>query len=134
VPPPHWLVVNKLDTLGSSKINNLKFGSSTIGLRTFLLSALTGTGVDSLVEALKTEAENYFGAGDGVLVTRERHRRHLGAVLAGLGRILQDHVQTSDELVAEELRLAADSLGRLTGRIGVEDVLDAIFRDFCIGK
>ena len=39
-----------------------------------------------------------------------------------------------DELVAEELRIAIHSLGRLTGRVDVEDVLDAIFRDFCIGK
>ena len=39
-----------------------------------------------------------------------------------------------EELVAEELRLAARALGRLTGRVDVEDVLDVIFRDFCIGK
>ncbi|MGN6463801.1 MAG: hypothetical protein ACTHLY_21705 [Pseudolabrys sp.] len=42
--------------------------------------------------------------------------------------------QTEHELVAESLRRAADALGRLTGRIDVEDVLDVIFRDFCIGK
>jgi tRNA modification GTPase len=40
----------------------------------------------------------------------------------------------SEELVAEELRLAARALGRLTGRVDVEDILDVIFRDFCIGK
>ena len=39
-----------------------------------------------------------------------------------------------EELIAEELRLAARALGRLTGRVDVEDVLDVIFRDFCIGK
>lgn len=37
-------------------------------------------------------------------------------------------------LAAEELRLALRQLGRITGRIGIEEVLDVIFRDFCIGK
>jgi tRNA modification GTPase len=54
--------------------------------------------------------------------------------LAQLDRALQTTERGSDELLAEELRLAARALGRLTGRVDVEDVLDVIFRDFCIGK
>lgn len=65
------------------------------------------------------------------MVTRERQRTLLQATLASLTEAL---AQTEHELVAESLRRAAGALGRLTGRIDVEDVLDVIFRDFCIGK
>jgi tRNA modification GTPase len=51
-----------------------------------------------------------------------------------LRRAIDEGPNGRDEVVAEELRLAATALGRLLGRVDVEDVLDAIFRDFCIGK
>jgi tRNA modification GTPase len=54
--------------------------------------------------------------------------------VAALDRaVAQDHA-SGEELIAEELRSAATTLGRLTGRVDVEDILDVIFRDFCIGK
>ncbi|MGC1091522.1 MAG: tRNA uridine-5-carboxymethylaminomethyl(34) synthesis GTPase MnmE, partial [Pseudolabrys sp.] len=68
------------------------------------------------------------------LVTRERHRRALEDVLAALRRLLGSNVSGQEDLLAEELHVAARALGRLTGRVDVEDVLDVIFRDFCIGK
>jgi Predicted GTPase len=71
-------------------------------------------------------------------VTRERHRRALEEVLAALRRArggeLGDEDLLAQELLAEELRIAAHALGRLTGRVDVEDILDVIFRHFCIGK
>jgi tRNA modification GTPase len=67
------------------------------------------------------------------LITRERHRAHLVAAQSALARALAES-QGREEIVAEELRLASRALGRLTGKIDVEDILDAIFRDFCIGK
>ena len=54
--------------------------------------------------------------------------------LAALRRAQQPDVAAKEDLLAEELRLAARALGRLTGRVDVEDILDVIFRDFCIGK
>ena len=68
------------------------------------------------------------------LVTRERHRQALQTTLAALDRALAEGAAGREDIVAEELRLAAASLGRLTGRVDVEDILDVIFRDFCIGK
>jgi tRNA modification GTPase len=68
------------------------------------------------------------------LVTRERHRTLLGDTAEALRRALAEPAQGREDIVAEELRLAARSLGRLTGRVDVEDILDVIFRDFCIGK
>jgi len=68
------------------------------------------------------------------LVTRDRHRRSLEDVLAALRRSLGSEISHHEDLLAEELRIAARALGRVTGRVDVEDVLDVIFRDFCIGK
>jgi tRNA modification GTPase len=76
-------------------------------------------------------ASDAFGAGESAIVTRERHRVALQQTVESLRRALK---ADQEELIAEELRLAARALGGLTGRVDVEDVLDVIFRDFCIGK
>ena len=65
------------------------------------------------------------------MLTQVRHRLALAEALAALDRALDG---SEVELVAEDLRLAARALGRITGRVDVEDLLDVIFRDFCIGK
>jgi tRNA modification GTPase len=67
-------------------------------------------------------------------VTRERQRAHLRDTAAALRDARQASCEARDEIVAEHLRLATRSLGKLLGRVDVEDVLDVIFRDFCIGK
>jgi tRNA modification GTPase len=120
--PPRWAVKNKIDISGSRP------GGQDAS---FAISATTGAGVDELVAALSAFADKTFGQREPALVTRERQRRLLQDCSAALKRAL---VTDADDLVAEELRAAANSLGRLTGRIDVEDVLDVIFRDFCIGK
>ena len=61
-------------------------------------------------------------------------RRVSRIALAALRRALKPDLAGREDLLAEELRLAARALGRLTGRVDVEDILDVIFRDFCIGK
>jgi tRNA modification GTPase len=75
-----------------------------------------------------------LGNGEPALLTRERHRQTLETALAALRRALAEPAASREDLMAEELRLAATALGKLTGRIDVEDILDVIFRDFCIGK
>ena len=85
------------------------------------------------VTALAGFAEHCVGSEEVALITRERHRQLLGVVAGALRRSLAVKEQ-GEELVAEELRGAAYSLGRLLGRVDVEDVLDVIFRDFCLGK
>ena len=79
-------------------------------------------------------AQDFFGEGEGGLIARERHRIALQQTVEALERALADSAAHREEIIAEELRLAARALGRLTGRVDVEDVLDVIFRDFCIGK
>ena len=122
-----WIVRNKVDLLNSSQTESTQRGG------TFPLSALTGAGVDPLVRALAGYAAEYFHTGEPVLVTRQRHRDALRETADALGRALAAP-GGQEELIAEELRLAARALGRLTGRVDVEDILDVIFRDFCIGK
>jgi tRNA modification GTPase len=97
------------------------------------VSAKTGEGIEQLVDALAEMAA--LGAGQGAsapVLTRARHRVELEAAQAALERYGDRAL--APELKAEELRIAAHHLGRLTGRIDVEEVLGAIFAEFCIGK
>jgi tRNA modification GTPase len=97
------------------------------------ISAKTGEGIDRLVAALAERATEAAGSGaGGPLLTRTRHRVELEGAEAALRRYGDPGL--SPELKAEELRIAAHHLGRLTGRIDVEEVLGAIFAEFCIGK
>jgi tRNA modification GTPase len=68
------------------------------------------------------------------LITRARHRQLLTDALGALRRALAPEFATKEDLLAEELRTAARALERLLGRVDVEDILEVIFRDFCIGK
>ncbi|MCB1078080.1 MAG: tRNA uridine-5-carboxymethylaminomethyl(34) synthesis GTPase MnmE [Bauldia sp.] len=97
-----------------------------------LTSSETGEGLDALVARLTAFARERMDPGDGGLVTRTRHRTGLETCRRALDAALVRSLPL--ELRAEELRRATDALGRLTGRVDVEDLLDVIFRDFCIGK
>ena len=100
----------------------------------FNVSAVTGTGFDDLISGLARYAENHLHVAEPALITRERHRLALLDTQEALGRALGVAKANREELIAEELRVAARALGRLTGRVDVEDILDVIFRDFCVGK
>jgi tRNA modification GTPase len=95
------------------------------------ISVTTNLGIDALLETLATRVAALLADRGPAPPTRARHREALTRCLAAL-----DTAQAAQlpELAAEDLRRAADELGRITGRIDIEDMLDAIFRDFCIGK
>lgn len=95
------------------------------------VSAATGDGIAGLERLIETQAAALLGRGDTAVPTRARHRAALAECAAALERAPAAPLV---ELAAEDLRLAARSLGRITGRVDVEDLLDVIFRDFCIGK
>jgi tRNA modification GTPase len=86
-----------------------------------------------LIERVRDEAESALGGGEA-LITRERHRVALGEVGTALRRAEAVLRSGHDELAAEDLRLAFRALGRITGQVDVEEVLDRIFGQFCIGK
>jgi tRNA modification GTPase len=98
-----------------------------------MISAKTGESFDKLLAMLEEFLTSTFSINESVLITRERHRHLLSSCQQALQRALGETAGRED-IIAEELRLAARDLGRLTGRVDVEDVLDVIFRDFCIGK
>lgn len=95
------------------------------------LSVATGQGMTELIERLTQAVAASLAAGDSPLVTRLRHRQALETCVAALDRF---EAAPLPELAAEELRNAAQALGRITGRVDVEDMLDALFKEFCIGK
>ena len=99
----------------------------------FAISARDGVGIPELIQALVEFAGEFFGASEGAIVTRARQRELLSRASDSLRRSLE-LVEEGEELAAEELRAAAVALGRLLGRVDVEDVLGAIFQKFCIGK
>jgi tRNA modification GTPase len=134
--PPVWLVGNKVDlTLQGSNLAILQSQKLDESEFTCSISASTGQGVEALVRAIGEQSRQALGSAEPALVTRARHRRDLEETVAALDRALGEAARSGgEELIAEELRMAATSLGRLTGRVDVEDVLDVIFRDFCIGK
>ncbi len=96
-----------------------------------LVSAKTGRGLDELRVRILSEAETRMDGGGAPAITRARHRAALAECAASLARA---QTQSPPELVAEDVRLAARALGRITGRVEVDDLLDVIFREFCIGK
>jgi tRNA modification GTPase len=117
---PSLTVWNKADLPWPSQHEGLK------------LSLKTGEGLDALVEAIAAKAkERLEFRGDSPVLTRPRHRHALMEALEALERASS---APEPELFAEDLRLALRALGRITGRVDVEELLDTIFRDFCIGK
>jgi tRNA modification GTPase len=93
------------------------------------ISAKVGTGLDDLEDRLRQAASAGLGSG-AALVTRERQRVAIQDALACLEQISG----ADEEIAADLLRSASDAIGRLTGRVGIEQVLDRVFREFCIGK
>jgi tRNA modification GTPase len=160
--PPTWLIRNKIDLLPDHKNeqkrenidkNEVKINPTELLKNSankelqykneheitkneleYSMSSITGEGFESLLGQMARQAEKFLAGSESALVTRARHRHALEEVQAALRRAQNDQVTGKEDLLAEELRIAARALGRLTGRVDVEDILDVIFRDFCIGK
>jgi tRNA modification GTPase len=127
-----WLINNKCDLLSQSEVETLRV--CTEACPHFAISAKTGAGVEYLLDRLGEFAGSFFRPSEPALVTRERQRQMLEDAQAALRRAVGEGAEGREEVIAEELRAASHALGKLVGRVDVEDVLDAIFRDFCIGK
>ncbi|HTY70403.1 MAG TPA: tRNA uridine-5-carboxymethylaminomethyl(34) synthesis GTPase MnmE [Alphaproteobacteria bacterium] len=117
----------------ANKIDVAPAAPELAGCRVWGISAKTGMGLDGFMAELAREVMQRLGGVDTAApaVTRARHREALVECVAALERARGGR---EAELIAEDLRLASRALGRITGRVGVEDVLDLIFREFCIGK
>jgi tRNA modification GTPase len=103
------------------------------------ISCTTQAGLNGFLAELSELVKSRYGATDGeaALITRARHREHVSAALDALDAFEQLAGQGAEaplDLACEELRTAANELGRISGRVDTEELLDVIFRDFCIGK
>lgn len=122
------IVVNKSDL--SAEVKDLFHVKSDI--QPIFISVKTGAGVDELLQQLtKQVADKFSVSRETPSLTRERHRQNLEECAGLLQSALK---QDQPELMAQDLRFAVNSLGRITGQVDVEDLLDVIFKDFCIGK
>lgn len=119
------LVANKADRLTSEQAQNLK------GQGCFVLSAKTNEGIPELFDALKEHIQNNIGSNSGLLITRARYREALSECLENLEAF---NFYKEIELSAEDIRLAARAIGKITGQIETSEILDKIFGSFCIGK
>jgi tRNA modification GTPase len=117
--------------LVASKADLVEQDGAPVAAGAIAVSAVTGFGLDALRDHLLAEAEARMDAAGSPAITRARHRAALAECVANLDRAGD---APTPELIAEDVRLAARALGRITGRVGVEDLLDVIFREFCIGK
>ncbi len=127
-----WPITNKCDLLSQAELKALE--QSKASSVHFAVSAETGMGVEELLKGLAGFARAYFKPNEPAQVTRERQRQLLERTVNALRRAVAEGAAGREEVIAEDLRVAAHALGRLVGRVDVEDVLDTIFRDFCIGK
>lgn len=125
-----WTVRTKRDLIDSDSKQAPAGGCEAADLA---VSALTGAGLADLEQRLAAFAAEVCALGDEPILSRARHRTALEQGLARLRTAIESD-GLALELRVEEIRLAADAIGRVTGRIGVEDWLGAIFGEFCIGK
>jgi tRNA modification GTPase len=116
------LVANKIDVVPTA--------GTDLSPPALPVSALTGEGIDKLLTVLGERVAQTYRI-EAPVLTRARHRQALEEAAASLRRSFSAALP---ELRAEDLRLALRSIGRITGAVDVEDLLDVIFRDFCIGK
>ncbi len=122
--PGDILVLTKAD-LGSAQ--------AVDGFETLAVSTATGEGLSLLHDWIAARLARDLSGADFPAVTRERHRRRLSEALSGV-EAARSALDIAPEMAGDDLRRAANALARVTGAIGVEDILGEVFSTFCIGK
>ncbi|MGE3929290.1 MAG: tRNA uridine-5-carboxymethylaminomethyl(34) synthesis GTPase MnmE [Hyphomonadaceae bacterium] len=128
VPAPLAAALKPGDVLLRSKadLGPVKAGEQAISVR-------TGVGIAALEALLAERVAQALGDEEAPALTRARHRRRVEEAKTALERAVPA-LNSAPELAAEDVRAAAHAVGRLTGRIDVEELLGEIFASFCIGK
>ncbi len=129
------VLINKID-LGVSHESEVWTMNAETTLPLLYISARDGDGIDALISFLTNQVVARAGGSESAPLTQLRHRNALEATRDALKRaaVNLSHDHHAIDLAAEDLRIATRELGRITGRVDVEDLLDVIFREFCIGK
>ena len=122
---PYLFVANKMDKITEDKKNDLiKKGCA-------LISAKESKNISALTEAIYKTFQDMYEKGTAQLITRQRYKEALGECLQNLSRF---NLHKEIELAAEDIRLACRAIGKITGQVEVDEILDKIFSSFCIGK
>ena len=133
--PPDGASLALLDRGALAVVNKIDLGfvppAEIGGAETIAVSAKTGDGLQELLQRILTRMAGLMPRKEEACLTRLRHRIAIEECADSLARAA---AAGEAELIAEDLRIAARSLGRVTGRVDVEELLDVVFRDFCIGK
>jgi tRNA modification GTPase len=122
------LVINKSDLLNNDLNTEIK------NFEHVLVSVKNNLNIDSLILKLKNKLKNKFTSNNDILITRERHRENLRQCLVCLKSFEEKNDVQDFDKAAEDLRMATRHLGRIVGKVDVEEILGSIFNDFCIGK
>ena len=122
------LVINKSDLLLKNLDEQIK------KLEHVLISIIKNSNLDILINKIINKLKNKFISSEDILITRERHRQHLEQCVEHLKNFNDKKKNDYLDKGAEDLRLATRHLGMIVGKVNVEEILDSIFNDFCIGK
>ena len=122
------LVINKSDLLKEDLNSEMK------NYEHVLISVKDNLNLDALILKIKNKLKNNFIVSEDILISRARHREHLEKCLENLKNFKEKNKTEDFDKAAEDLRLATRQLGMIVGKVEVEEILDSIFNDFCIGK
>ena len=117
-------IINKADLIGNHNVITKE--------KDFILTnSLTGKGLDTVLSAIKKRVSDELSLKENPALTQIRHREALTECATALSRSL---AAPQTDLKTEDLRLASRAIGKITGQITVDEVLDIVFKEFCIGK
>jgi tRNA modification GTPase len=122
------LVLNKIDIKKSNIFLEDKI------YKPIRISAKKNTGVSNLVKTISKKIDDHFKVNEDNIISRQRHLKSLANAVFFINRCLNKKSINQIDLAAEDLRLAVRNLGEIVGYVNVEELLDRIFKDFCIGK
>ena len=122
---PYLLVANKSDKISTELENKLRAAGCV------LISVKENKGINVLTDKIYESFQNMYEKGAAQLITRQRYKESLMECLENLTRF---NLQKEIELSAEDIRLACRAIGKITGQVEVDEILDKIFSSFCIGK
>jgi tRNA modification GTPase len=122
------LVLNKVDIKSSKKILDNKV------YKPIKISAKKNIGISKLKYEISKKIDYHFKLNEDNIVSRQRHVNNLENAVFFIDKCLKKNSINQIDLAAEDLRLAVRNLGEIVGFVNVEELLDKIFKDFCIGK
>ena len=125
------VLFNKQDRIGSETIAQIR--SQNDAESAYFVSVKTGEGMDVFYDSFVKQVSDAFVGAEDSLITRKRHAAYLTSCVDNVEKALI-HTDSPLEIRSEFLRMAGDELGKITGRIDVEDMLGVIFSQFCVGK